>query len=113
MSKSSISCSWDTVEELSSPECMVLAGGASPCEITIRSQDAIGSVHIVSNARTCELRKNEAYVSTSKASEEEDGHPLLRIDVQVRLPYDRGSFPKACRYVSTLTICFFSSSNAH
>ena len=84
MNEGSVSCSWDTLEELSTPECMVLGGGASACDITITSQNAIGRVQIVSNARTCELRKDGAYVGTTKALGEENSHCTLQIDVQVK-----------------------------
>lgn len=86
MSESNIACSWDNIEDLSTPDCMVLGGGSSPCEIRISSQDPIGRLHLVSNAKTCELRNQGAYVGTIKASDEEAaGHFSLKIDIEVVL----------------------------
>ena len=102
MGEGSISCSWDSIDELSTSECMVLGGEGSPCLITVASQNAIGVVEIVSNARMCELTKDGSYVCTIKASDEGDERFKLHIDVQVSFTSGYACFVESYRSLQTL-----------
>ncbi len=94
MGKESVACSWDTLEDCSTANCMVLGGGSSPCNISIKSQTAIGKVRVLSSARNCELRKKGCYLRTTRASSIDGDQYMLEIDVQVRLCFQAASCPQ-------------------
>ena len=81
----SVICSWETIQDLSSPDCMVMKNGeVGPCELLIQSQSPIATVKVVSSARIGELWRGSSYVSSTHAAKLEQGYKL-QIDVQVEL----------------------------
>lgn len=83
MDNLSVISSWDACEQLSTPECTVLAGTNSFCEMVIKARQPMGNIEVVSNARICELQRDGSYVSTTKATPSDHGKVKLQIDVQV------------------------------
>ena len=77
-------CSWDAEE--ATPECMIMRGNDSPCEVFIRNSEAIGKIDLVSSARLCELRRGGSYVCTMKAQQAEAGQYKLKMNIQVGHP---------------------------
>lgn len=77
-----MTCSWDLVEDLCTPDCMVMGEGSAPCDVLVASPETIGKVIAVSNAKVCELHR-EAYIASCKGSSDGNDHFMTEINVQV------------------------------